>query len=184
MRCETQPILRADLAASLRPEAEVVLGKAVRRAGRPPDVCDSFNRRRLTRAGGHTAEPRRGDEERRSDRGCQPRAYARPGSWTAGKPVDLAAAIAQIRAHRWAPARPASRPENCSRPACALTSTGSSGCRRFRVRAAGSTGLPPHVEGARGQEFAACHDAYASPGFCRCNVSPASGEIDLRVGRA
>jgi hypothetical protein len=44
----------------LRPDAEVVLGRAVRRANRPPDLCDSHNRRRLTRAGGHTAEPRRG----------------------------------------------------------------------------------------------------------------------------
>jgi hypothetical protein len=65
----------------------------------PPDLCDSYNRRRLTRTGGHTAELlAAGDEERRSDRGCQPRAYARPGSWTAGRPVDLAAAIAQIQA--------------------------------------------------------------------------------------
>src|SRR5450432_2510593 len=64
-------------------------------AGRPPDLCDAYNRRRLTRTGGHTAELlAAGDEERRSDGGCQPRAYARPGSWTAGRPVDLAAAIA------------------------------------------------------------------------------------------
>src|SRR5450755_4703764 len=44
----------------LRPEAEAVLARPSGAAGRPPDLCESYNRRRLTRTGGHTAEPRRG----------------------------------------------------------------------------------------------------------------------------
>jgi hypothetical protein len=89
----------------LRPEAEVVLGRAVRRC-RPtarfvrflqPEAADP-NRQDIPQS------LAAGDEERRSDRGCQPRAYARPGSWTAGRPVDLAAAIAQIRSRRSASA--------------------------------------------------------------------------------
>jgi hypothetical protein len=41
----------------LRPEAEVLLGRDVRKcSGRPPDLCDPYNRMRLTRAGGRTAE--------------------------------------------------------------------------------------------------------------------------------
>ena len=56
------------------------------------DLCDSYNRGRLIRAGGLTAE-RLAFAALRS--GCQPRAYVRPASSTSATPVDLAAAIAQ-----------------------------------------------------------------------------------------
>ena len=36
--------------------------------------------------------------------------------------------------------------------------------------------LPPHVEGARDQEFAAVNASYASPGFCTHHASPGFGE--------
>jgi hypothetical protein len=65
----------------LRPEAEVVLGGDVRRCCPTPDLRDSYNGRRPTRAGGLTAA-RLGTARRQGDASiavAQPRAYARPG---------------------------------------------------------------------------------------------------------
>src|ERR1019366_1065110 len=67
---ETRNCGETDRELLLRPEAEVVLGKAVRWCWPTADLCDSYNRRRLTRARGLTVErspPR--EEQRRFDRG-------------------------------------------------------------------------------------------------------------------
>jgi hypothetical protein len=69
-RDETRNCGETDRELLLRPEAEVVLGKAVRWCWPTADLCDSYNRRRLTRARGLTVErspPR--EEQRRFDRG-------------------------------------------------------------------------------------------------------------------
>ena len=79
----------------LRPEAEVVLGRAVRRCRPTARFVRFLQPEAADRTGGHTAEPRRG-RRRAALRSWLPTScYARPGSWTAGRPVDLAAAIAQ-----------------------------------------------------------------------------------------
>jgi hypothetical protein len=79
--------------------SKVVLRRHVRAAVRPPDLCDSYNRRRSTEPAGSTqsvSPPERTTALR--SRLPDPRAYARPGSSTAATPVDLTAAIAQIQA--------------------------------------------------------------------------------------
>ena len=70
-------------------------------AGRPPDLCDSYNRRRRHEPADspQSASPPR-EERSASIAVARPRAYARPGSSTTATPVDLAAAIAQERAWR------------------------------------------------------------------------------------
>ena len=77
-------------------------------AGRPPDLCDSYNRRRRHEPADspQSASPPR-EERRRFDRGCPTSCLRTTGSSTAATPVDLAAAIAQIRARRTAGGRPA-----------------------------------------------------------------------------
>jgi hypothetical protein len=50
------------LSILFRPEAGVLLRRDVRRAGRPPDLCESYNWMRLTRGGGRQPRaPRHGD---------------------------------------------------------------------------------------------------------------------------
>ena len=90
----------------LRPEAEVVSAEPSVGAGRPPDLCDSYNRRRLIRAGGLTAErlaTERGTAALRSR--CRTLCLRTAGSSTAATPVELAAAIAQTQASGQSDAR-------------------------------------------------------------------------------